>query len=205
MAGGIAQRVPETLNDGLRWLVFKRDGSISTAVLVLPVVIVGVFAISPIVIAVISSFRISLPGEVATWGLSGWIDAFSSRSIWASISNTFILALMRVPLAVAVGAYLAWLLIRTNIPGRGTFEFMFWIAFFLPSLPMAMAWAILFDPSSGWVNLAAVRYFGFDEAPFDIFTYVGITWVHLTASTVPVMIILMGPAFRSLDSEGSAT
>jgi len=172
---------------------------LARAGLYLPLILIGLFALSPIIIAIVTSFRISLPGEPAVWSIEGWVDAFSSANVWRAIANTFILSFMRVPLAVVVGAIIAWLVIRTNVMARGTIEFLFWIAFFLPTLPMAMAWVLLFEPSGGWVNLFAKNVLGFEEAPFDIYTYWGITWVHLTASTVPVMIILMGPAFRNLD------
>jgi iron(III) transport system permease protein len=91
-------------------------------------------------------------------------------------------------------------LIRTNIYGRSAIEFLFWIGFFLPTLPIAMAWALLLDPRSGWINQIIAAVFAPAEPIFNIYSYLGITWVHLTATTVPVMIILLGPAFRMLDS-----
>lgn len=195
MQGGIAARALAPFNGWFQWLATPatRFG------LYIPLIVIGLFALSPIIIAVVTSFRISLPGEPAMWSTEGWVEAFSSAKVWEAIANTFILSFMRVPFAVAVGAVIAWLVIRTNVRARGTMEFMFWIAFFLPTLPMAMAWVLLFDPAGGWVNLFAKNLFGADDAIFDIYTYWGITWVHLTASTVPVMIILMGPAFRNLD------
>jgi iron(III) transport system permease protein len=165
----------------------------------LPVAGLSVLALSPVAITLVGSFRTSLPGQPSRWGWGGWIAAFSSPSIWDAILNTLILAVMRVPISVVIGCVLAWLLIRTNLRGRTAIEFLFWIAFFLPTLPMAMAWALLLDPRSGWLNLLAQRLFGLDGPFFDIYSYLGITWVHVTATTVPVMIILLGPAFRALD------
>lgn len=165
----------------------------------LPVALLSIVALAPVAIIVVSSFRTSLPGQPTTWGFDGWIAAFSSPSIWDAIANTFILSAMRVPISVVIGCLLAWLLIRTNLRWRRNIEFLFWIAFFLPTLPMAMAWALLLDPRSGWVNLAAMKLFGLSEGPFNIYSYLGITWVHMTATTVPVMVILLGPAFRALD------
>lgn len=195
MQGGIAARASAPGSGLLR----RVQDPVSRAALYAPLILIGLFALSPIIIAFITSFRISLPGEPAVWSVQGWVAAFSSASIWKAIANTFILSLMRVPFAVVLGALIAWLVIRTNVAARGTIEFMFWIAFFLPTLPMAMAWVLLFDPSGGWVNLFLKNVFGLEKPLFDIYSYMGITWVHLTASTVPVMIILMGPAFRGLD------
>jgi iron(III) transport system permease protein len=164
-----------------------------------PVLFLIVLLLSPVAITVISSFRLSLPGEPNVWGLTGWISAFTSPSIYDAIANTFILAIMRVPLAIFIGALLAWLLIRTNIYGRKWIEFLFWISFFLPTLPIAVAWTILLDPRSGWVNKLAAYAFNRIEPLFNVFSFGGITWVHITATTVPVMVLLLGPAFRALD------
>ncbi len=195
----IQGELPEPLSARLRRLLGRAYEPLSRIGLLTPVLVIGLFALSPILIALITSFRISLPGDPAVWSLDGWVEAFSNPVMWEAVVNTFVLAFMRVPLAIVVGAIMAWLLIRTNVVGRGTIEFMFWIAFFLPTLPMAMAWVLLFDPGGGWVNLFAKRVLGASGPWFDIYSYLGITWVHLTASTVPVMIILMGPAFRGLD------
>jgi iron(III) transport system permease protein len=164
-----------------------------------PILLVVILLLSPVAITLISSFRLSLPGEPNVWGLNGWIAAFSSANIYDAISNTFILAFMRVPLAILIGSLLAWLLIRTNIYGRRHIEFLFWISFFLPTLPIAMAWTILLDPRSGWINKAAASLFGRTEPLFNVYSFTGITWVHITATTVPVMVLLLGPAFRALD------
>jgi iron(III) transport system permease protein len=171
----------------------------SHALLSLPVVIVTVFALAPILITLVGSFRTSLPGNPVVWGVGGWTAAFSNASVWRSIGNTFLLVLMRVPLALALGSIVAWLLIRTNVRARKSIEFLFWIAFFLPALPMAMAWALLLDPKSGWINRALQPLFGLESGPFNIFSYTGITWVHLATTTVPAIVILLGPAFRGLN------
>ncbi len=170
-----------------------------TGTLTLFVFFISIVALAPVILTAVNSFRTSLPGEVATWGPEGWVLAFSSPSIWRAIGDTFLLSFMRVPLAVVLGCVFAWLLIRTNVWGRKGIELFFWIAFFLPTLPTAMAWMLLIDPQAGWINVFLRDNFGLTQPLFSAYSYWGITWVHLTASTVPIMIILLGPAFRSLD------
>lgn len=171
----------------------------ATALPIVLVVVVTLFALAPILITAIGSFQTSLPGRPVVWGLSGWRSAFASPSIRQAILNTFILVVMRVPLAILLGSVLAWLLIRTNVWGKKLIEFTLWTAFFLPTLPMAMAWALLLDPKSGWINRTLQPLFGLREGPFNIYSYAGITWVHLVTTTVPVIVILLGPSFRGLN------
>ena len=171
----------------------------TNALLTLPVIVVSAFALAPIVITLVGSFRTSLPGDPVVWGLKGWTSAFGNPSVWAAIQNTFILVAMRVPLALLLGSVLAWLLIRTNVRGRKSIEFLIWIAFFMPTLPMAMAWALLLDPKSGWINRLLQPLLHIEHGPFNIYSYSGITWVHLVTTTVPAIVILLGPAFRGLN------
>jgi iron(III) transport system permease protein len=171
----------------------------STGLSAIPVVLLVTMLLSPVAMTLVGSFRISLPGEPNVWGLQGWIQAFTSPSIADAFVNTFVLAFMRVPLAIVIGALLAWLLIRTNLPGRSIIEFLFWISFFLPIFPVAMAWVLLLDPKAGWINRFLMGAFGTHDPIFSAYSYLGITWVHITATSVPVMIILLGPAFRALD------
>lgn len=196
---------------GANELVYRRRGlqaltrppreawsRLGTGTLTLFVFFISLVALAPVILTVVNSFRTSLPGEMPTWGTQGWEMAFSSPSIWRAIGDTFILSFMRVPIAVLLGCVFAWFLIRTNVWGRKTLELLFWIAFFLPTLPTAMAWILLIDPQAGWINVLLRDIFGIQPL-FNAYSYWGITWVHLTASTVPIMIILLGPAFRTLD------
>lgn len=169
------------------------------ALLTLPVIIVTAFALAPVVITLVGSFRTSLPGDPVVWGTSGWTSAFSNASVWQAVINTFLLVLMRVPLALFLGSVVAWLLIRTNVRARRSIEFLLWTAFFMPTLPMAMAWALLLDPKSGWINRLLQPLLGLQYGPFNIYSYSGITWVHLVTTTVPAIVILLGPAFRGLN------
>jgi iron(III) transport system permease protein len=179
--------------------VVKTEAERTNALLTLPVIIVTAFAIAPVIITLVGSFRTSLPGDPTVWGVSGWTSAFSTASVWQAIANTFLLVLMRVPIALLLGSVLAWLVIRTNVRWRRTIEFLIWTAFFLPTLPMAMAWALLLDPKSGWINRLLQPLFGLQHGPFNIYSYTGITWVHLVTTTVPAIVLLLGPAFRGLN------
>ncbi len=180
-------------------MVRTTEGQRTNALLTLPVIIVTAFAIAPVIITLVGSFRTSLPGNPTVWGTSGWTSAFSTASVWQAIANTFLLVLMRVPIALLLGSVLAWLVIRTNVRWRRSIEFLIWTAFFLPTLPMAMAWALLLDPKSGWINRILQPVFGLQHGPFNIYSYTGITWVHLVTTTVPAIVLLLGPAFRGLN------
>lgn len=105
----------------------------------------------------------------------------------------------RAPFAALIGFFIAWLLIRVPIPGRSFIEFMFWIAFFLPLIPVTLGWMLVLDDHNGLLNTWLKDWFALERSVFEVNSIGGIFWVHMTASSVPVMIILLGPAIRQMD------
>ena len=158
--------------------------------------------LAPVLFVVVGSFDVRQNGDVSTFGLEAWHTAFVESSRTQSAIGYSLLLALRAPVAAVVAFFLAWLLIRTRLPGRGFIEFALWIAFFLPILPVTLGWILILDPNYGLLNAAlknlpVVQGLGFG---LNIFSVPGILWVHITAASVPVMIILLGPAIRQLDA-----
>jgi iron(III) transport system permease protein len=124
-----------------------------------------------------------------------WQDTFTYPVNRGAIGYSFLLAL-RAPLAAVIGFLIAWLLIRAKLPGSRFIEFAMWVTFFVPILPMTLSWILLLSPRYGFIN----QMLGPLAPPFNIYSISGILWVHVTASSVPVMVLLLGPAIRQLDA-----
>lgn len=150
--------------------------------------LVSVFALIPVVVVVVGGL------DASAWH-SVLVDSAETHR---ALINSVLLAL-RAPFAAFIGLVIAWLLVRWPIPGRGMLEVSFWIAFMMPLLPLTLGWSLLLDEYDGLVN-QLLMMLPFVEGPvFDINSLRGITWVHMTASTVPVMIIMLAPAIRQMD------
>ena len=125
-----------------------------------------------------------------------FIDSAVNRS---AIGYSFLLGL-RAPIAALIGFLIAWLLIRIRLPGGRFIEFAMWVSFFIPLLPVTLSWILLLNPHYGLIN-QALKSLPFIDAPlFNIYSVGGILWVHIVASSVPVMVVLLGPAIRQLDA-----
>ncbi|HLY64871.1 MAG TPA: ABC transporter permease subunit, partial [Chloroflexota bacterium] len=86
-------------------------------------------------------------------------------------------------------------------PGSQWLEFMFWIAFFLPALPVTLGWILLMDPQYGLLNqLLHVLPFVTGKGPLNIYSFWGIVWAHLASGTIAIKVMLLTPAFRNMDS-----
>src|SRR5262249_61449127 len=123
------------------------------------------------------------PGEPTVWAVNGWVEAFTDVNLAVAIGNTFYLAFVRVIITSALAIFFAWVVTRTDTPLKGFIEVALWLGFFLPLLPMTMGWVLLFDPYYGLLNKFLMKVFSLSQSPFDIFSYWGIIWCHLSFST----------------------
>lgn len=129
-----------------------------------------------------------------------WRETFIDNPLNRSaIGYSFLLAL-RAPVAALVGFLIAWLLIRVRLPGGRAIEFALWVTFFVPLLPVTLSWILLLNPDYGLINLLLMKLPFVTAPPFNIYSVGGILWVHIVASSVPVMVVLLGPAIRQLDA-----
>ena len=151
--------------------------------------LVGLATAAPVVLVVVGAVKANL-----------WYDTFIADSgNRAALANSLLLSL-RAPIAAVFGFLIAWLLIRVRIPGSRFIEFALWITFFVPILPVTLSWILLLSPSYGLINQLAKMLPFVTESPFNIYSISGILWVHVTASSIPIMVVMLAPAIRQLDS-----
>jgi iron(III) transport system permease protein len=170
-----------------------------TALGLVLVTVVALFTVLPVAFVVVGSFNGARAGQPWEWSLQPWADAFRNPRTLESIGYSVLLAL-RAPVAVLIGFLIAWLIVRVQIPGKSFVEFALWVAFFLPTLPVALGWILLLDSKYGLINQALMTLPFVSGPPFNINSVAGILWVHMTLSTVPIMVILLAPALRQMDA-----
>ncbi len=167
-----------------------------TAVLLL----IAFVVVYPILLLLYQSFQVGPFGTETTWGLANWRKALSEPAMRDAIVNTLTLTITRQFIAFIIGIPIAWLLARTDIPGRYWLEFGFWVAFFLPSLTCTLGWILLLDPGYGLINELLQKLPFITEPPFDIFSWWGIVFAHLASGTLAIKVMLLTPAFRNMDA-----
>ncbi len=159
------------------------------------ILVVSVFTLTPVLFIVINSLNSAPPNENWRFGFEGWREAFGSPRTLNAIGYTFLLNI-RSLVGIAIAFVFSWLLTRVRIPLQNFIEFSLWIAYFLPLLPLALSWILLLDPNYGLINQLLQRL-GFK---FNVYSVYGIVWIHLTASTIPIMTILLAPVMRQIDA-----
>src|SRR5206468_5413358 len=138
---------------------------------VLCTVVLGIVAfcvVFPVLLVVLQSFQVAPPGQPAKYGLDGWRAAFDEPGLRAALLNTFKVTVVRQLLSLPLAVLIAWLLARTDLPGRSWIEFGFWAAFFLPSFTVTLSWVLLLDPDYGLVNTLVAKLPFVGKGPFNI-------------------------------------
>lgn len=177
-----------------------RGFDVRLLIFVLVLGVVAFLVVYPLALLLIASFEVGPFGQETTIGLGNWVTAFTDPQLQNAIINTLTLTGTRQLIGFFVGVVVAFLLARTNVPGRHWLEFGFWIAFLIPTLPAVIGWIFLLDGHAGLLNRAIRSVFGGDEGPFEIYSWWGIIFAHLMTNTIVIKIMLLTPAFRNLDS-----
>ncbi|MGE5539508.1 MAG: ABC transporter permease [Gemmatimonas sp.] len=161
---------------------------------------VAFFVLYPLVLLVGFSLHGGAPGDTFQFSLAGWHAAFAEPDMLESVWNTVRLLFAIQGIAFPVSIFAAWLIARTDLPWRNGFEFMFWIAFFLPTLSVTLGWILCLDPQYGVFNKLVLHLPFVSESPFNIYSFWGVVWAHLGTNAIAVKVMLLTPAFRNMDA-----
>jgi iron(III) transport system permease protein len=126
-----------------------------------------------------------------------YVQAYTNLRNYQAILNTLIIAAGAALFAVGVGTFLAWAVVRTDMPGRNLVELASIIPFISTPLVGALAWILLASPQTGLIN-QAWRYLHGAGSVIDIYSIWGIIFVEAVYET-PLVFLLVGGALRSMD------
>lgn len=163
--------------------------------------VMALFVFYPLVLLVYGSFLVDQPsGAGKTLGLANWISAWQQAGMIQAVVNTFKRVAITEIISLPAAILISWLVARTDLPGKKIIDNFFWVAFFLPSLPVVLGWILLFDPDYGVVNTFFTSKLGFAFAPFNIYSFWGIIFAHLASRSISAKYIFLAPAFRNFDA-----
>src|SRR6266550_2302056 len=113
------------------------------------------------------------------------------------ILNTLTVSLAATVMALVLGFVMAWIITRTNVPGRRFFEQVMVVPYYLTPLLGALAWSLLGTPESGFLN-QVWRALGGEGYVVDINTPGGIAWV-MALFEGSVAFVMIGAVMKSMD------
>jgi iron(III) transport system permease protein len=157
------------------------------------ILLLGMMIVYPVAILLNESIR----DESGALSLVWYVEAYTNpRNYWA-ILNTLIIATGVALVATVIGTFLAWAVVRTDVPGRRLIELASIVTFLSTSFIGALAWILLASPEIGLIN-QFWRFLGGEDALVDIYSLEGIIFVEALYQ-IPLVFLLVGGALRSMD------
>ncbi len=156
-----------------------------------------IVVLTPIMIAVLTSFRsapISAPGH---WTLAAYRAAITDPTATHTLVNTVEYAFGAATFALVLASVMAWTVTRLDVPGKRVLRLLPLLSLALPNLIKDIAWIELYAPRSGLANVFLQQVVGV-HGPFNIYTMKGLIVVTGMYVTPIAYLILLAP-FESLD------
>jgi iron(III) transport system permease protein len=176
----------------------------------LVLVVVGSMTIFPIFSLVVGAFSLSrLPNEFSwdNMGLANFYAVWVEQRIDLVIWNTAIYVGGATLFGIISAAVLAWLVERTDMPGKMWVYAGVPLGLAVPGILHAIVWVLLLSPRSGFINRVWMDFTGTRTPLFDIYTMGGLIFAE-GLRLVPVAFLMLVPLFRSMDpslEEAAAT
>jgi iron(III) transport system permease protein len=133
-------------------------------------------------------------------GVDRWMRLLDGR-IPQLLWNTFSLTAAVTVCAIAIGVSLAWVVIRTDLPGRKMWQWVLALPLVIPPYVGAVTYIIVFGPS-GWARNFwrdspwLVNTFG--DYPLNIYSFWGVFFV-LTMFTYPYVFLIASASLRKMN------
>ncbi|PYZ97552.1 iron transporter [Alteribacter lacisalsi] len=129
-------------------------------------------------------------------GADSWLRLLDGR-IPALLWNTASLTIAVTVLAISIGVSLAWIVVRTDLPGRKTWQWLMALPLVIPPYVGAVTYIIVFGPS-GWARdlWEAVPFLG--DYALNIYSFWGVFLV-LTLFTYPYVFLIVSASLRRMN------
>ena len=145
------------------------------------------------------SFTSGVPGDPQlAYTLRNYADVFLDPFTYRVLWNTLLFLIVTLTLAFSLALPIAWLVERTDFPGKTAVFTLMTVALLIPGFAVALGWVFLLHPRIGVINQALIALLGLDAAPFNIGNILGMGLVE-GLSLTPLTFIMTSVALRSMD------
>jgi len=132
-----------------------------------------------------------------TLTIANFRGAYTSVGIGTMMGNSLAFAFGSSAIAIVLGSVLAYLIVRTDVPGKPLMFAASLVPLIIPGILHTIAWIFVLDPNIGVANKWVIEPLD-GHHPFNVYSIPGmvvIEGLHLA----PLVFLLMVAAFRSMD------
>ena len=174
--------------------VFRRESLWYWAVFI----VIAFAVLVPLGFLVLGSFSLAdLPTDFSfsTLSLRNYRDVWLDAETYTIFYNTFVYVTGATAFGLCIAAVLAWLVERTDVPGKIWIYAGVPMTLAMPGMLQAMAYVLLLSPRIGYLNkLLGLVGLG----PIDIYSLGGMVFIE-GLRLVPTAFLMLVPLLRSMD------
>jgi iron(III) transport system permease protein len=160
-------------------------------------IVLSLLTLYPLATLLYGSFHTTPPGVPGEFNLDGYKAVLSAEN-FRILLDTLGIAFLKTAIAVSLAVLFAWIVARTDTPGRRTLEVLIALPFFIPPVITATAWTVLGNPQVGTINLVWRWLTGTDGTIINVYSYFGVIW-HMVQYSTPFIFLFIVDAFRAFD------
>jgi iron(III) transport system permease protein len=168
----------------------------------LPVLVVllilAYLVLVPLGILIVSSLTPSgLPFDPG-WTVGNYFTVYGDSEFWTMVWTTVQFAVGSMLGAMILGVALAWVVERTDLPGKRGLRICLTLPMAIPPFLLAIGWILLLSPRIGFINTLIQQITGIEDFSINIYSLGGMIFVQ-ALSLVPSTFLILCPAFRNMD------
>ncbi|EMD9437930.1 iron ABC transporter permease [Burkholderia cepacia] len=134
-----------------------------------------------------------------TLGIEGFRFVFNDPDFWSAVKNSFIIAGGMLFISIPLGGILAFLMVRTDLPGRRWLEPLLLTPVFVSPMVLAFGYVVAAGPV-GFYSVWFKELFGVQNVPWNVYSIFAIT-VIVGLTHVPHVYLYSSAALRNLGSD----
>lgn len=187
-------------NTSSRFLFAIKRNALPLGLLVFLTIAIGV----PMVVMILFTFgapdSIGVGEALASFTFDNYEKVFGDPSTYRLLLNTIGYAAGSITFGLSIALVLAWLVERTDMPGRTLLYSLMFIPMAIPPFATATGWLLLLGPNAGAINVWTRDLFELStmRGPFSIYSIWGMIFVTGLA-VAPTMWLLLLANFRNMD------
>ncbi len=132
-------------------------------------------------------------------GLDGFRFIFNDPDFWSATRNSFVIASGMLFISIPLGGILAFLMARTDLPGRRWLEPLLLTPVFVSPMVLAFGYVVATGPV-GFYSVWFKSLFGLHDVPWNVYSIFAIT-VIVGLTHVPHVYLYASAALRNLGSD----
>ena len=132
--------------------------------------------------------------------LANFIRLLEDPTLSEPLTTTLALSCCVAALAALTAAPLAWVVARTDMPGRRVARVLMTASFVTPPFLGAIAWEILAAPNSGILNRLWRDLTGAADPLFDVYSFGGLVFV-ISCYTAPYVFVVLSNALDRIPAD----